>query len=205
MSQDFYELSSKMKKLFPSNPQADRAALMGMVDGGSVPQDAPPPTANYMQESADVAPGSLQMDKDYSINDFAALAGVKPSGRPQPIMETITDHDYQPLPSTFEDKDTRIAQLEERVAKLEKMLQEERTDEILPAVAAVAGRAVAGAVVNKLTANKKNKKPTHKMPDGTVMKGKSHKKPFVKDKAQKESFIKDELYRKLSEYEFKKN
>ena len=43
------------------------------------------------------------------------------------------------------------------------------------------------------------------MPDGTVMKGKSHKKPFVKDKAQKESFIKDELYRKLSEYEFKKN
>jgi hypothetical protein len=201
MADDFYKMSSMMKDLFPSNPQADRAALMGMVNGGQ-PQESVQVKENFLQESVDVPQGSLQMDKNYSVNDFAALAGVT-TAQPNRVVETITDQDYRPIPSTFEDKDTRIAQLEERVAKLEKMLQEERTDEILPAVAAVAGRAVAGAVVNKLTANKKNKKPTHKMPDGTVMKGKSHKKPFVKDKAQKESFIKDELYRKLKEYEYK--
>ena len=197
---DFHDLQKKLFDIEPTNPAEDKAKMIAALNSSS--SQPAPEIPQTVSESYNVAEGSLQLDKDYSVNDFAALAGVT-TAQPNRVVETITDQDYRPIPSTFEDKDTRIAQLEERVAKLEKMLQEERTDEILPAVAAVAGRAVAGAVVNKLTANKKNKKPTHKMPDGTVMKGKSHKKPFVKDKAQKESFIKDELYRKLKEYEYK--
>ena len=71
---DFYKMSSMMKDLFPSNPQADKEALMNMA--GKTPESAEP-TNNYIQESAPVAEGSLAMDKDYSINDFAKLAGVQ--------------------------------------------------------------------------------------------------------------------------------
>jgi hypothetical protein len=68
---DFYEMSAKMKELFPSNPEADKKALLAMA-GGSAPVETPA----VVQESVEVAQGSLQMDKDYSISDFAALAGV---------------------------------------------------------------------------------------------------------------------------------
>lgn len=71
---DFYKMSAMMKDLFPSNPQADKEALMNMA--GKTPESAEP-TKNYIQESAPVAEGSLAMDKNYSINDFAKLAGIQ--------------------------------------------------------------------------------------------------------------------------------
>ena len=71
MSDNFYEISAKMKELFPSNPEADKKALMSMA-GNSTPIETP----IAVQESVDVPQGSLQIDKDYSVSDFAALAGV---------------------------------------------------------------------------------------------------------------------------------
>ena len=70
---DFYKMSAMMKGLFPSNPQADKEALMNMAGQ----KESVESTNNYIQESAPVAEGSLTMDKDYSINDFAKLAGVQ--------------------------------------------------------------------------------------------------------------------------------
>ena len=71
---DFYQMSAKMKELFPSNPEADKKALMAMVNA---PQESVPETTNYVQESVEVLEGSLQIDKEYSVSDFAALAGVQ--------------------------------------------------------------------------------------------------------------------------------
>ena len=121
MADDFYKMSSMMKDLFPSNPQADREALMGMVNGGQ-PQESVQVKENFLQESVDVPQGSLQMDKNYSVNDFAALAGVT-TAQPNRVVETITDQDYRPIPETT-DKDLRIQQLEERVSKLEALLSD---------------------------------------------------------------------------------
>jgi len=70
---DFYEMSARMKELFPSNPEADKQALKAMAGN---PQESVAPTKDYVQESVEVAQGSLQMDKEYSISDFARLAGV---------------------------------------------------------------------------------------------------------------------------------
>ena len=74
MNDNFYDMSAKMKELFPSNPEADKKALMAMANA---PQQSAPETTNYVQESVNVDQGSLQIDKDYSISDFARLAGVR--------------------------------------------------------------------------------------------------------------------------------
>ena len=68
---DFYEMSAMMKELFPSNPEADKKALMSMAG-----KTAPVETPVVVQESVEVQQGSLQMDKEYSMSDFAKLAGV---------------------------------------------------------------------------------------------------------------------------------
>jgi hypothetical protein len=57
----------------PTDPKEDLAKLRAQA-GGDAP--APAPKVDYIAESAEVPEGSLQMDRDYSINDFAALAGV---------------------------------------------------------------------------------------------------------------------------------
>ena len=68
---DFYEMRAMMKELFPSNPEADKKALMSMAG-----KTAPVETPVVVQESVEVQQGSLQMDKEYSMSDFAKLAGV---------------------------------------------------------------------------------------------------------------------------------
>ena len=68
---DFYEMSARMKELFPSNPEADKKALLAMA-GNTTPVETP----TVVQESVEVEQGSLQMDKEYSMSDFARLAGI---------------------------------------------------------------------------------------------------------------------------------
>ena len=70
---DFHQMSAMMKELFPSTPEQDLQALKSMA---AQPQESVAPTKDYVQESVDVPQGSLQLDKDYSVSDFAALAGV---------------------------------------------------------------------------------------------------------------------------------
>ena len=40
MSDNFYEMSAKMKELFPSNPEADKKALLAMA-GNTSPVETP--------------------------------------------------------------------------------------------------------------------------------------------------------------------
>lgn len=68
---DFYKMSSMMKDLFPSNPEADRQALLNMANA---PVTDVPPTKDYLTESVEVPQGSMPLDLD--LASFAALAGV---------------------------------------------------------------------------------------------------------------------------------
>ena len=68
---DFYKMSSMMKDLFPSNPEADRQALLNMANA---PITDVPPTKDYLTESVEVPQGSMPLDLD--LASFAALAGV---------------------------------------------------------------------------------------------------------------------------------
>lgn len=65
-------MSSMMKDLIPSNPEADRQALLAAA---GKPVGDVPPAKDYVNESAQVAPGSLPLDLD--LAGLAALAGVK--------------------------------------------------------------------------------------------------------------------------------
>jgi hypothetical protein len=52
---DFYAMSSMMKDLIPSDPEADKQALMAAA--GKTFNDVPA-TKDYVTETAQVAPGS---------------------------------------------------------------------------------------------------------------------------------------------------
>lgn len=67
---DFYDISAKMKKLFPSNPAADLAALQEMA-GAPVKDDI---AVDHINESSSVKKGSLPIDLD--LQSFAKLAGI---------------------------------------------------------------------------------------------------------------------------------
>ena len=70
---DYNALQHKLFAMDPTDPAEDLAKLRAQA-GGNAP--APAPQVDYIAESASVPEGSLQMDKDYSVSDFAALAGV---------------------------------------------------------------------------------------------------------------------------------
>lgn len=134
---DFNALQHKLFALDPVDPKEDLARLRAQAQGSSA---APTnETVDYLQESVAVPEGSLKMDRDYSVNDFAALAGVvvekrqKPADKvrgkePVPKAEPgRTRHPYQDRlvgDSVDNNKDERIAALERRVEALESMLSE---------------------------------------------------------------------------------
>ena len=136
MNDNFYEMSAKMKELFPSNPEADKKALLAMA-GNTTPVETPA----VVQESVEVAQGSLQMDKDYSISDFAALAGVNLTegkqktgsagqlkGKDAITKSATPGGNESPHPArnklVGEAEEDRITQLERRIEALEAMLNE---------------------------------------------------------------------------------
>ena len=75
---DFYDLSAKMKELFPSNPAADLAALQEMA-GAPVKDDI---AVDHINESTSVKKGSLPIDLD--LQSFAKLAGLKETQKTGP-------------------------------------------------------------------------------------------------------------------------
>jgi hypothetical protein len=79
---DFYAMSSMMKDLIPSDPEADKQALMAAA--GKPFQDVPA-TKDYVTETAQVAPGSLPLDLD--LGSLAALAGVNAPTAPRVVVE----------------------------------------------------------------------------------------------------------------------
>ena len=72
---DFNALQHKLFQLDPSDPAEDLRKLAESAGGqaqGNVAE-----TVNYVQESVEVKEGTMPVEGDYSLNDFAALAGVK--------------------------------------------------------------------------------------------------------------------------------
>lgn len=70
---DFNALQHKLFALDPSDPREDLAKLAAQATGNTVAA----PVIEPITESYEVPEGSLQLDKEYSVSDFAALAGVK--------------------------------------------------------------------------------------------------------------------------------
>ena len=105
--------------------------------GNSTPVETP----TVVQESVEVAQGSLQMDKDYSISDFAALAGVSLTegkqktgsagqlkGKDAITKSATPGGNESPHPArnklVGEAEEDRITALERRIEALESMLSE---------------------------------------------------------------------------------
>jgi hypothetical protein len=201
---DFHDLQQKLFDIEPTDRAADKAKML--ADLGGQPQESVQVPQNIVQESVDVPQGSLQMDKDYSMSDFAALAGVSLTegkqktgsagqlkGKDAITKSATPGGNESPHPArnklVGEAEEDRITQLERRIEALEAMLNE-----------------------RPLTKGEENKK--EKYVKGMKKNKDDFKKRYGKDaeavmyatatkNAKKESFIKDELYRKLAEYEFK--
>ena len=71
---DFNALQHKLFAMDPTDPKEDLARLQAQAQGGVVSADAP--KVDLINESVEVPEGTLQMDRDYDIADFAALAGI---------------------------------------------------------------------------------------------------------------------------------
>ena len=130
---DFHRMSAMMKDLFPSNPEQDLQALRAAANA---PAQEAAPTVDYTKESAQVRDGSLPMDKDYSVSDFAKLAGVvgKPSGAEllQPVFEDNTKTAVAHIDKELEAGDPMIAAgALERAVKGDTLTTMER-DELKP-------------------------------------------------------------------------
>ena len=82
---DFHALQNKLFEMDPTDPREDFAKMQSVAQGDAAQAPAQE-SVDYLQESADVPEGSLGLDKDYSISDFAALAGV-----PQSVNESPMD------------------------------------------------------------------------------------------------------------------
>jgi len=135
---DFNALQHKLFAMDPVDPREDIKKLKAQASG-EAPAVASE-SVDYLKESASVPEGSLKMDRDYSVNDFAALAGVVTEGKQQdadqirhsePAPKTLSKGSNKNISrdrlvgdSVDNNKDDRIAALERRVEALESMLQE---------------------------------------------------------------------------------
>ena len=130
---DWHKLQHKLFEMDPTDPREDLARLQGQA---GKPQESVAETKNYVQESVEVAEGSLQMDRDYSVTDFAALAGVVTEGKQKtgsagqakgkdPMPKAKPGRTEHPLKDKLvgESSEDRIAALETRLAQIESMLE----------------------------------------------------------------------------------
>ena len=133
---DYNALQHKLFAMDPTDPREDLAKLKAQA-GGNAP--APEVKVDYISESASVPEGSLQMDRNYSVSDFAALAGVSEGQKtgsagqakgkdPMPKTSTPSASGEQPHPLkdklVGEAEEDRISALERRIEALEAMLSE---------------------------------------------------------------------------------
>jgi len=139
---DYNALQHKLFAMDPTDPAEDLAKLRAQA-GGNAPSSEVK-KVDYITESAKVPEGSLQMDRNYSVSDFAALAGVSEGQQktgsagqakgkdPMPKTSTpsTTGEQDHPLKDKlvgdsiqYEDDD-RISALERRIEALEAMLSE---------------------------------------------------------------------------------
>ena len=93
---DYNALQHKLFAMDPTDPKEDLAKLRAQA-GGDAP--TPAPQVDYIAESASVPEGSLQMDRNYSVADFAALAGIRLDEK-QKMGSAGQAKGKDPMPST---------------------------------------------------------------------------------------------------------
>lgn len=71
---DWHKLQRTLFSLDPSDPSEDLRKLAESASNNA--QKNAETNVNYVQESVEVPEGSLEMDRNYSVADFATLAGV---------------------------------------------------------------------------------------------------------------------------------
>jgi hypothetical protein len=67
---DYHDLQRKLFELDPTDPREDLAKLQAQATGETVPA---PRVPEPIVESVSLPEGSLPIDKDYSVSDFAKL------------------------------------------------------------------------------------------------------------------------------------
>jgi hypothetical protein len=72
---DFQKLQQKLFQIEPTDRAADRAAMVASMQGAN-PQESVQVEENFLQESVNVPQGTMPVEGNYSISDFAKLAGV---------------------------------------------------------------------------------------------------------------------------------
>ena len=254
---DWNKLQHTLFALDPSDPAEDLRKLKESADNT---QESVADASNFLQESVQVQEGTMPVEGDYSLRDFAALAGVtlnesqkkgsagqakgkdsipkaEPGRTKHPLKDKLVGEDFkqgwdnyntpaaigitnplkgltQPKKSKSNDVKTpgkrpkpgdwksflqqhtsslqKIAadpmkrkQFDQFMNKMSEDTNEQEIDEILPALGAMAARAVVGSVANKavdkLTASNKKKKT-----------------PIKSKKDYATESIKEMLYRKLN-------
>lgn len=71
---DYHALQQKLFALDPVDPIEDLRKLQESAQNST--QQTVETTKDYVQESVEIPEGSLKIDREYSVADFAALAGV---------------------------------------------------------------------------------------------------------------------------------
>ena len=72
---DFRKLQQKLFQIEPTDRAADRAAMVASMQGAN-PQESVQVEENFLQESVNVPQGTMPVEGNYSVSDFAKLAGV---------------------------------------------------------------------------------------------------------------------------------
>lgn len=136
---DWHKLQHKLFEMDPSDPREDLQKLQQSLQGNAAQSDVSEPQIDYVTESYEVSEGSVPLDRDYSVDDFAALAGVsvtesKQKKGPEGQLKGTDSFKKQPAGTTKNpsrnklvgdsvDND-RIKDLEERIDRLESLIVE---------------------------------------------------------------------------------
>ena len=114
---DFHALQQKLFEMDPTDPAEDKRRLMAQAQGHApIPQQE---SVDYLNESANVKEGSLKMDRNYSVDDFAALAGVVVEKRQRPADQV---RGSEPMPAAKPGREEHPFQ--------DRLVGEEELDEI---------------------------------------------------------------------------
>ena len=197
---DFHDLQKKLFDIEPTDIAADKARMMAELQGGAnVPAPAPS-IPEQVTESYTVNEGSLQMDKDYSVNEFAALAGIKLTEAP---IAPVVAPDAKQVGNRLGAKGG-AGMMSKALGKVAQggALPANLSKQIAPFAAQLEVILGDPGLRNKFMAIVKAAEAVSKK-NAAAVPAQPVERTFTRDKIQKESFVKDELYRRLAEYEFK--
>ena len=204
---DFHDLQKKLFDIEPTDIAADKARMMAELQGGANVPAPVPSIPEQVTESYTVNEGSLQMDKDYSVNEFAALAGIKLTEAP--IAPAVAP-DANKVGMGAKQVGNKLGakggagMMSKALGKVAQggALPANLSKQIAPFAAQLEVILGDPGLRNKFMAIVKAAEAVSKK-NAAAAPAQPVERTFTRDKIQKESFVKDELYRRLAEYEFK--